>query len=393
MRKISAHYIINPGEKPIRDGVLEVDEDGTILALRSHDPTQEESRLEFYNGVLVPGFVNVHTHLELSGMKGSIPKNTGISGFIDHVVKIRKNISPNDHLIKKQMDLMYLSGVQFAGDICNTTDTLEAKKNHHLQTHSFIELFGLPSDLADSVWNQGLELRENFIQHGLSASLTPHAPYSVSEKLWKYFNKNPSWCDPLSIHHMESPEEQELFIHHRGALFDRISGLLTNLKDLPGPAPSSTAWIAGRLPGTNSSLLIHNTFADYAEINRMMEAHPNTHFYFGMCPNANQYIENALPDTVIQHRKNLRLCFGTDSLASNHHLSIWEEIKTLAAAYPEIQLEEWIQMACFNGAMVFGLEDQIGSFLPGKKPGIILLEKLSLNPLKIKKESLSRRIV
>ena len=392
MRKISAHYIINPGQEPVRNGIIEVSDEGTILNLRPGDPEREEARVEFYNGVVVPGFVNVHTHLELCGLHKLIPQKTGISGFIDQVVSKRKSLQQNNPDIRRHMDVMYLQGTQFAGDICNGSDTLEAKKSSRLQTHSFIELFGLNGTQAQDIWEKGLELRQQFLAAGQPASLTPHAPYSLSDPLWELFRQHKQWCEPVSIHHMESLEEEQLFASQSGPLAERLR-LTTSDSIIPRPATSSTQWISQQLPESEKVLLIHNTFASFEEMQKLIKQHPQKQFYFGLCPNANLYIENALPTTMIDQRKEFKLCIGTDSLASNHHLSILEELRTLSAAFPEVSLGEWIEMACLNGAKVFGLENRLGSFEPGKQPGVLLLEHLNLNQLVITPETRVKRIV
>ena len=96
-----------------------------------------------------------------------------------------------------------------------------------------------------------------------------------------------------------------------------------------------------------------------------------------MCPNANLYIENRLPEVLIENRENIEICIGTDSLASNYSLSILEEMKTLQKHFPSISLGELIKWASLNGAKALGIEDKYGSFEVGKKPGVVWINKIS----------------
>lgn len=394
MRKISAHYIINPGERPIRNGILEIADDGTILNLRSGDQIREEDNLEFYSGVIIPGLVNVHCHLELSHLKNQINQNLGISRFIEQVVEKRSNQNPDNTLMQNLLFKMHQAGTQALGDIANTNNSLKAKLGSPVEVHTFVEIFGLDPDKSELIWTKGTKLLQEFQQAGLSASLTPHAPYSVSLPLWKKFDKQA--VDPnytLSLHNQESKDEHEFIRSHSGALAKRFINMGIATEHFPGPAKSSPYWYHNLLPDFTKLLLIHNTFTTKEDIELLINQYPEKEIYFGLCPASNMFIEDKLPHKLIENRKGLSLCIGTDSLASNNQLSVWEEIKTLARFYPDISLEELILMATINGARALGLEKMIGSFEPGKKPGVVLLEGINLEKLRVENKSRSRRII
>ncbi len=395
MRKISAHYIINPGEKPIRNGILELDDDGTVINLRSTEQFHEEDKLEFYSGILVPGFVNVHCHLELSHLKNQITQKTGLSKFVEQVVNKRELIlSQDSNLMQNQLFKMHQTGTQALGDIANTKHSLKAKIKSPVQVHTFVELFGLNPENSAQIWDNGIQLVKEFRQAGLSASPTPHAPYSVSTLLWEKFADHAEELKPtISLHNQESQEEHNFIRHHSGPLKNRFLSMKIPAKHFPGPAESSTRWYNNLLPDIPKLLLIHNTYTSIEDIRFLSHNNPGKEIYYGLCPNANMFIENTLPDEILKNRKDLNLCIGTDSLASNFQLSVWEEIKTIAKAYPNIPLEEFITMASLNGAKALGLDKQIGSFEQGKKPGVVLLEGINPANSEILENSQSRRIV
>src|SRR6185437_3156496 len=95
---------------------------------------------------------------------------------------------------------------------------------------------------------------------------------------------------------------------------------------------------------------------------------------FCLCPNANLYIENALPPVRLFLNNNCNIVLGTDSLASNHQLDILAEIKTIAKKFPEIKTETLLKWATINGAKALQMENEFGSFDKGKKPGVVLIE-------------------
>ena len=82
---------------------------------------------------------------------------------------------------------------------------------------------------------------------------------------------------------------------------------------------------------------------------------------------------------AVVYRKDARICLGTDSLASNHSLSILAEMQTLQAAFPQLQLAQLLQWATYNGAAALGIQQQYGQLKPGMKPGLLLLENVGTN--------------
>jgi len=111
------------------------------------------------------------------------------------------------------------------------------------------------------------------------------------------------------------------------------------------------------------------------------------------CPNANLYIENRLPDYELLRNSGFRTCIGTDSLASNHTLSILDEMKTIGNTVPNISMEELLTWACVNGAEALDISNWAGSLEVGKKPGINLIESVDLQQMKLKPDSRVRKMV
>ena len=110
-----------------------------------------------------------------------------------------------------------------------------------------------------------------------------------------------------------------------------------------------------------------------------------------LCPNANLYIEDRLPDIPLFMKHNSLIVFGTDSLASNYQLSILEEMKTIKKAFPYISTSEMLVWATSNGAKALAFEDNLGDFTRGKKPGVVLFENITDG--EITRQSTSRRLL
>ena len=137
-------------------------------------------------------------------------------------------------------------------------------------------------------------------------------------------------------------------------------------------------------------LLVHNTFTEDSDIQRA--GNYNGDVFWVFCPNANLYIENKLPDIPLFVKENQNIALGTDSLASNHQLSILEEMKTITKHFPEVSLSELIKWGTLNGAMALNMDNEIGSIEVGKKPGLNLISELNLPEKRLTKTTMVRKI-
>ena len=222
-RKLSANFIFDGESRVIRNGILTLDDAGRVVSLRQPgEGSREEAGVEFYNGILTPGFVNAHCHLELSHMKGRIEPGTGLPHFIAQVIANRKAPHGNIEFAMKSADnAMRKEGIVAVGDISNTDHSFAVKAGSAIRYHSFIELFGLGEGIANSLFTEGTHLAEKAgKEYGLSASLTPHSSYAVSETLFrKIAGSHANMRLPLSVHNQESKEENRFIRSARGKLY------------------------------------------------------------------------------------------------------------------------------------------------------------------------------
>ena len=149
MRRIAAKYLIPISSKPIRNGYVEINDDGVICGIGEWDGQIMEGT-DYYDGAVCPGFTNAHCHIELSHLKGFFKEATGMSGFINQINALRDNASKEKRVreIEIEMNNLYLQGVSAMGDISNSSDSFAIKSKSKLYTHSYIELFGTIEDEA-----------------------------------------------------------------------------------------------------------------------------------------------------------------------------------------------------------------------------------------------------
>lgn len=353
--------------------VLITNANGVVEEITSVDNAGEN--IQQLNGILCPGFINAHCHLELSHLKGVIPEKTGLVDFVFQVVTQR--YFPQEEIedaIQLAETAMLEAGIVAVGDICNNTHTLAQKKLRRLHYHNFIEVSGWNPSIAQIRLDKSLEYFQQFKHHFSShTSLSPHAPYSVSNALWNLLQ--PYFAEQVvTIHNQETIAENELFINGSGD-FLRMYEMMQISNDSFSPTgKNSLPSYAEKLTNSKSAILVHNSFTCEEDIVFAKKIIPSVSFC--LCPNANLYIEQTIPPIDLLRKHQVKIIIGTDSLASNHQLSILDELKTIHQSLPHIPLHELLQWATLNGARALGMENALGSFEKGKQPGVLLLQNI-----------------
>lgn len=350
------------------NSVLICDSNGKVTDIV--DVAEAGDDIETLRGMLSPGFINCHCHLELSHMRGLIPEKTGLIDFVFAVVTQRH--FPEEEIIEaiaRAEDEMKNGGVVAVGDICNTLHTLSQKKKNNLKYYNFIEASGWLPGIAEQRFARSKEYYDEYLASS-PTSLVPHAPYSVSNNLWKLIS--PHFKNKVvTIHNQETICEDELFLNNTGD-FVRMYEMMNIDHSFYKPSgTSSLRTYAAKLLPADRVVLVHNTFTKELDIQCAVQILNDVSFC--LCINANMYIENAIPPIDLFRKYKCNIVLGTDSLASNHSLSILDEIQTIRKNFPAIRMEELLTWATLNGARALKMEDELGSFEIGKQPGVVLL--------------------
>ncbi|MEQ8910529.1 MAG: amidohydrolase family protein [Vicingaceae bacterium] len=359
--------------KPIKNGMLRLAKDGTVLEVGTQLHA-EEANVKYLPGALCPGFVNTHCHLELSHLKGKINSGEGLIAFIKGVQNERKAEEEEIQNALAQADqAMWKAGIVAVGDISNGTSTFKQKQSSPITYHTFVELFGFDPTQAESVWKRGKEIKFTAENMGLTASLVPHSPYSVSKALFSLLKAEQN-NSPMCIHNQETAAENEFYQSGTGGFKNMLESFGLSIDHFQGQKQNSLPAYLPYLPNEKPLLLVHNTYTSKADIEEAEKLHPNLYWCF--CPRANDYIESRLPQMELFLEQGIKCTLGTDSLASNYSLSIWEEMKLIKKHYPQISLEALMEWGCKNGAEFLGMKD-LGGFEVGKKPGVNWLKGLN----------------
>ncbi len=389
-RKFKADYLFTGKNFLDGNSVLVSDEKGKIIDIL--DESASGHGIEVFNGILSPGFINAHCHLELSHLKGKIPEKTGLVDFVFKVITERHfdQEEITDAIDKAEKEMLQC-GIVAIGDICNNTLSLHKKRDNILHYTNFIEVSGWHRDVAEARFEKSKLYYDEFVQKKQETFLVPHAPYSVSKNLWgkitPYFAQN-----VVSIHNQETPDEDEFFLNGSGSLVEMYKMMKIDTSFYQSPKIRSLQTYFANFEKAASVILVHNTFIQQQDLDYIKNVKSKDQLVsFCLCANANLYIENKLPPIGMLLQNKCNIVVGTDSLASNHQLNILEELKTISGNFPGIPLEALLQWATINGAKALQNNDELGSFEKGKQPGIVLIE--NVDGKKLTQNSVAKRIL
>jgi len=374
-----------------------MNDDGVVTnIIDTKGELSEIAGVEFYNGVLVPGFINSHCHLELSHLHGFFPEKTGLPEFLKNVTEHRNPTGNQlvDTARRADFDL-WKNGVVAVGDVSNTNDTFKLKSESKIKYHTFIEALGFSPQRAERAFGWALYCLDEARTLGLSASIVPHSPYAISERLFEMISEFASDQKSIySIHNQECSHEDDLFLTGKGEIARHMTeNLNIDLSFFHPTGNPALESIINLIPKENNLLFVHNIRTGQKDIDLIAKTRSLNKTWFVLCPNSNLYIEDCLPDIELFRKNRLQICLGTDSLSSNHSLSILDEMKTIQAHFPEIPFTEFVSWATRNGAEALGMEQWAGTIEKGKKPGINLITGIDLQHLKLLPHSKVKRLI
>ena len=394
-KRIAASYVYTlETDRPLLNGYVEYDDvDGTILKTGVCQDILSE---EFYDGALVPGFVNAHCHVELSHLHKKFRKGTGMAGFIDQINELRDwaGREKKAELVQFWMDKMWNDGVSAMADISNDDSSFEVKSSHNMYTRTFLEVFGSEPEMCDEVMRGVSQLHEQALGMGLDAAPTPHSCYTMSPRLLSDSAAAGLNSGYLSYHSQESQEEEDLLMSGSGAMYD--NRIRNNMSTPPVTGESSLKYFIDRLAAVRQApyrehiLLVHNVCLKEDDIEAAKKVMDNV--FWAVCPLSNIFIHNSLPPIPLMRAKGLTITIGTDSLSSNDDLDMVAEIECLHRNFPQVPMGEIFRWSSLNGARFLAKDDILGSLAIGKRPGIVFVDGLDSEG-NVTGKSRSRRIV
>jgi cytosine/adenosine deaminase-related metal-dependent hydrolase len=391
MKSFKADYIFPVNAAPLKNGIVTIDGSGKIISVTDQNTYSEtnDRPVEHLSGIICPGFINAHCHLELSHLRGKIEQRKGLVNFIKEVQKFRgADINQINDAALQADDEMHQNGIVAVGDIVNTNVSIPIKAGSKIYYHNFIECFGFLPCKATEVFDNALALLNEFKPQ--SCSITPHAPYSVSKELFKLIrNYNEEGENLVSIHNQECEDENKFYRYKTGSFLDLYDSFGIDISFFKPQARNSLQSIVHFLSEKQDILMVHNTFTNLKDIYFLKRFDRKIHWCF--CPNANLYIENTLPKVALFIDRGVNITLGTDSLASNESLCILSEMRTLQQNFPSLSTALLVEWGTINGAKYLGIDDEKGTLEAGKTPGLNLIT--GLDGLKITPDTAVKRLI
>lgn len=380
MRGLVGSYVVfgDGATPPLCDGALALHDDGRIEAVGPAAELRARfSGLSFeqHDAVLTPGFVNAHTHLELSSLRGKVTGGRGFVPWLESLLAARGTPAPapDPDAIDAAISELLQSGTVAVGEVTNTLASVEPLGTAPLLGRIFHEVFALGREQGRAQLRAAQAARAAIEPWpaNLGYALAPHTPYTLHpEVLREMLALNAERGVRGSLHLAEHPAERS-FLADGGGPFGRFVA-----ERAPGPldwAPPGLGPVAyaEALGALGPQLLaVHLADAQRAELDRVAAAGAPV----VLCPRSNLFIELRLPPLLDVLAAGIEPALGSDSLASAPSLDVLADARTLHERFPAVAPRTLLAMATSFGARALGLDDRLGRLAPGLAPGVVAFE-------------------
>lgn len=381
-----ARYLIPIAAEPIEDGALLVEGGriavvGRFSALRHVDA----EIIDYGDAVILPAMVNAHCHLELSDFpQWAIKCDETIApadfvGWIRRLIRVRRQVGvePVPASVATGVQQLLASGTGAVGDILTTPGALASLLSSPLLGRIFFETIGLEVErfapLLDAAMASARQLHPP-----LCAGLSPHSTYTISvHHLERVVTIARNAGLPLAIHCAESPEESTFLREGSGSIATELYAAAGWPIPSVVPGLSPVAWLAAHGALSPQTLLIHGVQVDAEDATRIAASGATV----VLCPRSNAYLGVGTAPVALYQKAGVHLALGTDSLASNDSLSLWDEIAFARSVYPEFSPAELLTLATRGGARALGLAKEMGELTVGFGAHLQVLTAAALPPV------------
>jgi cytosine/adenosine deaminase-related metal-dependent hydrolase len=379
VRVFHADHVLPGDAPPIVDGAVVVDESGAIVdvgravdVLPKHSSTS--TSISRVRGVLMPGIVNAHTHVELSAMRGRCGGGRGFIGWVDSLIAQRPEVGPDEEADAIDVAASELTsfGTVAVGEVTNSLAAVGALARRGIGGCIFHEVFGQNrATVLQRVEGLRAELDErlpSWPSRDLTYAPAPHTLYTTHEDAVRALLESAKRYGTLtSLHLAEHAGERRAIEGGDGSIPE---WLLVRAKQKPEWPRAPLFDYAERLGALSPMvLLVHLTEARPDELERIAaKGAPVV-----LCPRSNLHIEMKLPPLLAVRSAGIEAALGTDSLASNVSLDVLAEAKAFADRFPGVPAWELVKMATWNGARALGRTD-LGRFAKGTRPGVVAID-------------------
>jgi cytosine/adenosine deaminase-related metal-dependent hydrolase len=380
MRAVHADAIVTGDAAVVRDGAVVVGARGEVVDVGPAGevlPRHAGAPVERVRGVVLPGLVNAHTHLELSALHGQVPGGAGFVPWVEHLIGLRGEARPEEDTdaIERAVQELDARGTVAVGEVTNSLAAVPALARFGLAGCVFHEVFGVelePLERRVDALPAMIEERLGvWPSNDLAYAPSPHTLYTTHREMVRRLVRDARDRGArVSIHVAEHAAERRFLEAGDGPIVDWYERRLKLRRDLLEIARKSPPALADELGALAPHvLLVHLTDARPEEL--QLVARRGCPVVF--CPRSNLFIETKLPPLLSAIAAGILPALGTDSLASNASLDVLAEARALGDRFPGVPATDLLRMATWEGARALGRED-VGRVARGARPGLIAID-------------------
>lgn len=376
-RVIVADHVLPGDRAPIARGAVVAADDGTILDVGTADtivPAHAGAEVIHVKGVVFPGLVNAHTHVELSALHRRVTGGRGFLAWVDTLIALRHEIAPEEdaEAIDAAAEELVRTGTVAVGDITNSLGAVQALARRGIGGAVFHEILGQDRDVVlrrvEGLRQEVEERVPSWPTSDLAYAPAPHTLFTLHpDAVRAVLAVARRHGKRTSLHLAEHPAERRAIEGGDGPLPEWYATRTNQHPEWPRKPLFDVAEDLGAL--SPDVLLVHLAVARPDELARVAKAGAPT----VLCPRSNMHIEGAVPPLLAILEAGIAPALGTDSLASCASLDVLCEAKDLADRFPTVPRHELVTMATWNGARALGRPD-LGRIAKGARPGLVAVE-------------------
>ncbi|MFQ5657830.1 MAG: amidohydrolase family protein [Candidatus Methylomirabilales bacterium] len=378
---LAARYLLPVSQPAIRDGAILIKEGrirsvGPQAVLKRVHP--EAAWRDLGEAILLPGLVNAHTHLELSTLRGQVAPGHSFVDWVLNLLERKRGLSWDDYATAAEQGIAELtrSGTTCVGEVSSMGASFAGLRRSGLRGVVYREVIGLDDSRAEGIAEVPFahlqEMREQARGGPLDVGMAPHAAYSVSPQLFRLCRELQQRLDlKVAIHAAESEAEMQYLRSGTNEIRSRLFHR-TGWGDVPPPVLGTTpvSYLDGLGFLDPNCLLIHAVHLTDEDLEIVAKRGAK----IAHCPRSNAYLGVGRAPLKAIRDRSIPVGLGTDSLASNQSLSLWDEIRFAHQAHSGLlSPAEWISMATMEGARALGLDGEIGTLESGKRADLTAL--------------------
>jgi cytosine/adenosine deaminase-related metal-dependent hydrolase len=366
-----ARWVLPITQPPIENGTV-VEQDGLITYVGPRSTAPAGSDYELGESILLPGLVNSHTHLELTAMRGFL-ENCHFAQWIDKLRQSRNAVLDEQKLLDSARFGIIEgleAGITTYADTCSTGVAMTAMRELGVRGIMYQEVFGPDPSHADSAMldlEQRIDKLEGEQTDLVSLGVSPHAPYTVSDRLYEaaaHFANSRSL--PMAMHIAESEPEETLVTRAHGDFADRLRGrgIAVTVR-----ARSPIELLERRGALDNAPLLIHCVRVDETDIDIMAKHRCSV----AHCPASNAKFGHGIAPLLHLVAAGIHVGIGSDSVASNNRMDILDEARlavlihrAATRQHDAFGAHQALELATIGGARALGVDGRTGSLEVGK---------------------------